>query len=175
MLTAIPRLRAFAVLLSGNEDQADDLVHETLLRANTDIHSLGPGTDIRAWLFMILRNQFYAGRQATQRGRVSVADQAAPRAPSQTATTPAAHDKLRQALTRLPPQQREALILVVASGLSYAEAALICGCPVGTIKSRVNRARLDLARLMAIEESSDLDESRNIDAVTVRGRAGTRV
>ena len=175
MLTAIPKLRAFDVLLSGNEDQADDLVHETLQRASMGIHFLSPGTDIRAWLFMILRNQFYAGRQAPRTARESIDDRAAPAASLETSATPAAHDKLRQALTKLQPKQREALILVVASGSSYAEAAQICGCPVGTIKSRVNRARGDLARLMAIDDSSDFDEGRNINVVTVRGRAGTRV
>jgi RNA polymerase sigma-70 factor, ECF subfamily len=173
MLSAIPRLRAFAVLLSGNADQADDLIHETLQRASAGIHFLSPGTDIRAWLFMILRNQFYSRRLAARTARGSMDNQAAPTAPSRTATTSTAHDKLRYALTKLPPEQREALILVVASGFLYAEAAQICGCPVGTIKSRVNRARVDLARLMAVEDSSDFDQGRNINAVTVRGRAGT--
>src|ERR1700730_5542937 len=175
MLTAIPRLRAFAVLLSGNQDQADDLVHETLQRASTGIHFLNPGTDIRAWLFMILRNQFHAGRQAARTVRVSIADQAASTAPSQAAIVRTANDELRKALTKLPPKQREALILVVASEFSYAEAAQICGCPIGTIKSRVNRARGDLARLMAIESPSDFDDGGGSNAVTVCGRVGTRV
>jgi RNA polymerase sigma-70 factor (ECF subfamily) len=176
MLTAIPRLRAFAVLLSGNEDQADDLVHETLQRAVTGIHFLNPGTDIRAWLFMILRNQFHSRSHAARTVRGSIDDQVALTASSRTAITPAAHGKLRQALIMLPPQQREALILVVASGFSYEQAAQICGCPVGTIKSRVNRARLDLARLMAVDDSSAFDQGRNINAATARrGRVGTRV
>jgi RNA polymerase sigma-70 factor (ECF subfamily) len=176
MLTAIPRLRAFAVLLSGNEDQADDLVHETLQRAIAGIHFLNPGTDISAWLFMILRNQFHARPHAGQTVRGSIDDQVAPTAPSRTATTPAAHDALRQALITLPPRQREALILVVASGFSYEQAAQICECAVGTIKSRVNRARIELARLMAVDASSDFDKGRNINAATARrGRAGTRL
>jgi RNA polymerase sigma-70 factor, ECF subfamily len=176
MLTAIPRLRAFAVLLSGNEDQADDLVQETLQRAVTDIRFLSPGTDIRAWLFMILCNQFHARAHAGRTARGSIDDQVAPTAPSQPATTPAAHDALRQALIALPPRQREALILVVASGFSYEQAAQICGCPVGTIKSRVNRARIDLARLMAVDVSRDFDKGRIINAATARrGRAGTRL
>jgi RNA polymerase sigma-70 factor, ECF subfamily len=175
MLTAISRLRAFAVLLSGNADQADDLVHETLQHASLDMHFLSPGTDIRAWLFMTLRTQFYSRPHAGRTVRGSIDDQVAPMAPSRTATTLAAHDKLRQALITLPLKQREALILVVASGFSYEQAAQICGCAVGTIKSRLNRARLDLARLMAIEKSSDLDEGHNVNAVIVRGRAGTKV
>ena len=156
MLTAIPRLRAFAVLLCGNADQADDLVHETLQRAVTGIHFLSPGADIRAWLFMILRDQFYSGQQAAQTVRGSIDDQAAPMAPSRASAAQAANGALREALTKLPPKQREALILVVASGFSYVEAAQICRCAVGTIKSRVNRARIDLARLMAVDRSSDL-------------------
>jgi len=145
MLTAIPRLRAFAVLLCGNADQADDLVHETLQRASVGNHFLRPGTDIRIWLFMILRNQFHLGRQAARTDLGSIDDRVAPRIPARTATARAANNELRQALTKLPPEQREALVLVVAAGFSYAEAAQICGCPVGTIKSRVNRARGDLA------------------------------
>jgi RNA polymerase sigma-70 factor (ECF subfamily) len=174
MLSAIPRLRAFAVLLSGNADQADDLVDETLQRAIMGIHFLSPGTDMRAWLFMILRNQFHSRPHAARTVRGSIDDQVAPTAPSRTATTPAAHDKLRQALITLPPMQREALILVVASGFSYEQAAQICGCAVGTIKSRVNRARLDLARFMTVEDSSDFDKGRDINAATARrGRLGT--
>jgi RNA polymerase sigma-70 factor, ECF subfamily len=176
MLTTIPRLRAFAVLLSGNADQADDLVHETLQRASVGIHFLRPGTDIRMWLFMILRNQFHAGRHAARTVLGSIDDRMTPMVPSRTTTTPTAHDQLRQALITLPPQQREALVLVVASRFSYAQAAQICGCAVGTIKSRVNRARLDLARLMAIADSGDFDEGRNINPATARrGRVGTRV
>jgi RNA polymerase sigma-70 factor (ECF subfamily) len=151
MLTAIPRLRAFAVLLSGNTDQADDLVHETLQRASVGIHFLRPGMDIRIWLFMILRNQFHSGRHVARTRLGSIDDRLATRTPCRTATAQAANNELRQALTELPPERREALILVVASGFSYEQAAQICGCAVGTIKSRVNRARLDLARLMAIE------------------------
>src|ERR1700730_7596130 len=119
MLTAIPRLRAFAVLLSGNENKADDLVHETLQRAVTGIHFLNSGTDIRAWLFMILRNQFHSRPHAARTVRGSIDDQVALKASSRTAITPAAHGNLRQALITLPPQQRESLILVVASGFSY--------------------------------------------------------
>jgi RNA polymerase sigma-70 factor (ECF subfamily) len=173
MLSAIPRLRAFAVLLSGNADQADDLVHETLQRASAGIHFLSPGTDIRAWLFMILRNQFYSRALAAPTIRGSTGDEVALTVPLQAAIVRAANDELRKALTMLSPTRREALILVVASGFSYAEAAQICGCPVGTIKSRVNRARVDLARLLAIENPRYFDEGRSRNAVSVRGRAGT--
>jgi len=99
----------------------------------------------------------------------------APRVPSQTGGVRAANEEVRQALIKLPPEQREALILVVASGFSYADTARICACRVGTIKSRVNRARGRLALLMAIEDSCDFDHGRNINAVTVRSRLRTRV
>ncbi|HMN87574.1 MAG TPA: sigma-70 family RNA polymerase sigma factor [Bauldia sp.] len=151
MLKAVPGLRAFAISLSGNVDRADDLVQETLLRAIANIKSFTPGTNLSAWLFTILRNQFRSEYRKRRR-EVEDADGAfAARleAPAEQLAKVEFND-LKSALSRLPDDQREALILVGASGFSYEEAAEICGCAVGTIKSRVNRARNRLADIMAL-------------------------
>ena len=157
MLSAVPSLRAFAISLSGNVDRADDLVQETLLRAMANIDSFQPGTNMSAWLFTILRNLF---RSEYRKRRREVEDTDGSYAES-LKSHPEQHgrvefEEFRTALAKLPPDQREALILVGASGFSYEEAAQICECAVGTIKSRVNRARSRLAQLLAVEDVEDL-------------------
>ena len=156
ILATVPSLRAFAVSLCGNLDRADDLVQETLTRALANIDSFRPGTNMAAWLFTILRNQF---RSEYRKRRREVEDAEGTHA--QSLQTPAEQlgrvefGELKEALAKLPDDQREALVLVGASGFSYEEAANICGCAVGTIKSRVNRARTHLAQLMSLT-SEDL-------------------
>src|SRR6201992_1599099 len=142
MLAAVPSLRAFAISLSGNVDRADDLVQETLLRALANIHSFQPGTNMPAWLFTILRNLF---RSEYRKRRREVEDNDG-RFAETLKTHPEQNSRIefeefQQALAKLPADQREALILVGASGFSYEETAEICGCAVGTVKSRVTRAR----------------------------------
>jgi len=153
ILATVPSLRAFAVSLCGNLDRADDLVQETLTRALANIDSFRPGTNMAAWLFTILRNQFRSEYRKRRR-EVEDADgthaQSLQAPPEQFARVE--FDELRQALAKLPEDQRESLVLVGASGFSYEEAANICGCAVGTIKSRVNRARTHLAQLMSLGE-----------------------
>jgi RNA polymerase sigma-70 factor (ECF subfamily) len=157
VLAAIPKLRAFAISLSGNVDRADDLVQETMLRALANIDSFQPGTNLQAWLFTILRNLFRSEYRKRKRevedvdGRYSDSLVSAPEQDSQLE-----FKELRAALDKLPQDQREALILVGASGFSYEEAAKICECAVGTIKSRVNRARTRLASELSVEAPSDL-------------------
>ena len=156
ILAAVPSLRAFAVSLSGNVDRADDLVQETLVRAIANIDRFQPGTNLSAWLFTILRNHFRSEFRKRRRevedadGKYTASLKAEP---GQIGNIEFA--ELREALAQLPPDQREALVLVGASGFSYEEAAKICGCAVGTIKSRVNRARTRLAELMAIDDATD--------------------
>ena len=152
LLGSIPNLRAFAVSLAGSSERADDLVQETLMKAWAKFDTFQEGTNLRAWLFTILRNEFYS--QVRKRGReVEDAEGTyAARLASQPAQT--GHMDLsdfRTALNKLPADQREALILVGASGFSYEEAADICECAVGTIKSRVSRARTRLAELLHLE------------------------
>jgi RNA polymerase sigma-70 factor (ECF subfamily) len=156
IVAAVPRLRAFALSLSGNLDQADDLVQETLLRALAHIDSFEAGTNLDAWLFTILRNQFrseYRKRRREVEDRDGRFAESLKTLPEQDGRVE--FEELRQALARLPDDHREALILVGASGFSYDEAAKICGCAVGTIKSRAHRARIRLAELLAIDSPYD--------------------
>jgi RNA polymerase sigma-70 factor, ECF subfamily len=170
VLAAVPSLRAFAISLSGNVDRADDLVQETLLRALVNIDSFEPGTNLSAWLFTILRNLF---RSEYRKRRREVEDgdgtyaESLKSQPEQEARVE--FREFRAALAKLPSDQREALILVGASGFSYEEAAGICGCAVGTIKSRVNRARTRLAELMSIESLDDFGPDRATRAVLSGG------
>ena len=151
LLAAIPNLRAFAVSLTHNTDRADDLVQETLVKAWDKHESFQPGTNLKAWLFTILRNEFYS--QMRKRGREIQDSDGIMTA--RLAVHPSQHGSLdledfRAALETLPEDQREAIILIGASGFSYEEAAEICGCAVGTIKSRVSRARSRLQELLGI-------------------------
>jgi RNA polymerase sigma-70 factor, ECF subfamily len=170
MLSAVPSLRAFAISLCGNVDRADDLVQETLLRAWANIHSFEPGTNMSAWLFTILRNLFRSEYRKRRRevpdGDGTYADTLKTQ-PEQSSRVE--FEEFRVALNKLPTDQREALVLVGASGFSYEEAAEICGCAVGTIKSRVNRARTRLAELMAIESADDFGPDRELRAVLTGG------
>jgi RNA polymerase sigma-70 factor (ECF subfamily) len=153
LISAVPGLRAFANALCGNSDKADDLVQETLVRAIGSLSSFTEGTNLMAWLITILRNAYY---NECKKGRREVADPEGVIA-GQLVSPPAqdAHMDLldfREGLQQLPPDQREALILIGASGFSYDEAAAICNCAAGTMKSRVNRARERLSDLLAFEK-----------------------
>ena len=152
----IPSLRAFALSLCHNRSDADDLVQDTLVKAWTHRDKFEPGTNLRAWLFTILRNTYYT---AVVKRRREVADEdgrhAAARSEAPSQDWSMAVHTLRAALAKLPDEHREALVLVGAAGLSYEEAAVVCGCALGTIKSRVNRARARLLRLMDVEEPED--------------------
>jgi len=166
VLGAVPSLRAFAISLCGNVDRADDLVQETMLRALANIDSFQPGTNMSAWLFTILRNHF---RSEYRKRRREVEDTDGHYADS-LKSQPEQLGKIelrefREALAQLPADQREALILVGASGFSYEEAAHICGCAVGTIKSRVNRARTRLAELLSIGGVDDFGPDEQTRAV----------
>jgi RNA polymerase sigma-70 factor (ECF subfamily) len=166
LLSVIPNLRAFAVSLCGNLDRADDLVQETLVKAWSNIGTFVEGTNLRAWLFTILRNIYYSEYRKRRR---EVADPDGTFA-AKLATAPAQSGHMdlldfRAALQQLPSDQREALILIGASGLSYEEAAGICGCAIGTMKSRVNRARSRLADMLSIGSGVEFGHDREWQAV----------
>ena len=151
-----PACRAFGVSLSQNADKADDLVQETLVKAWDKHESFQPGTNLKAWLFTILRNEFYS--QMRKRGR-EVQDSDGIMT-ARLAVHPSQHGQLdlkdfRAALEQLPEDQREAIILIGASGFSYEEAAEICDCAVGTIKSRVSRARTRLQDILQISGEAE--------------------
>jgi RNA polymerase sigma-70 factor (ECF subfamily) len=149
LLALIPFLRAFARSLTGNQDAADDLAQETLVKAWQSRSTFAPGTNLKAWLFTILRNQFYSDRRRAWRQTPWDQD-AAERLPgtSQDQSWSADLSDTARALRQLPDEQREALILVGAGGFSYADAAAICHCAVGTVKSRVARARKALMEIL---------------------------
>ena len=171
ILGAVPSLRAFAISLSGNVDRADDLVQETMLRALANIHSFQPGTNMNAWLFTILRNLFRSEYRKRKR-EVEDADgsfaESLKSHPEQLGRVE--FQEFRTALAQLPDEQREALILVGASGFSYEEAADICGCAVGTIKSRVNRARNRLAKLLSVDSLDEFGPDKATRAVLAGDR-----
>jgi RNA polymerase sigma-70 factor (ECF subfamily) len=169
LIEAIPNLRAFAISLCGDVDRADDLVQETMVKAWHHVDSFEQGTNLKAWLFTILRNTYfsecrkhrrevkdpdgdYAARlsvPASQQGHMDLAD-------------------FRAALSHLSADQREALILVGAEGFSYEEVAEICACPVGTVKSRVNRARVRLADLLDVAGQEGLAAEGPASSATAR-------
>lgn len=166
LMLQLPSLRAFAISLVGKIDSADDLVQETVMKAWANRAGFTPGTNLRAWLFTILRNEFYTvfrkrrrevedadgliaasvGVRPEQDGHMDLAD-------------------MQNALSRLPVDQREALILVTASDMSYEEAAAVCGVAVGTIKSRVNRARTKLCELLGVGEANEYGPDAKTQAI----------
>jgi RNA polymerase sigma-70 factor (ECF subfamily) len=165
LLAAIPSLRAFAISFTNNRDRADDLVQETILRAWANIEKFEPGTNLNAWLFTILRNLFHS----EYRKRKYETEDADGSYAARLRTHPDQQSHLdfedfRAALATLPRDQREALLLVGAQGLSYEEAAQVCNVAVGTVKSRVNRARLKLAYLLDLKSDADLGPDAVIKA-----------
>jgi RNA polymerase sigma-70 factor, ECF subfamily len=169
MLAQLPTLRAFAYSLCSNFDRADDLVQETLLKAWQHLDKFEEGTNLRAWLFTILRNSYFSELRKKRRevedvdGKMTDALSVAP--------AQLGHldmQDFRKALTTLPDEQREALILIGAVGMSYEEAAGVAQCAVGTIKSRVNRARTKLAERMGMTEPDVFGPDARTAAVVSR-------
>lgn len=152
LIELLPSLRAFARSLAHNPAQADDLVQDTLVKALANVDRFEPGTNLRAWLFTILRNHYYSQLRKAKR-EVEDADgliaARVPVRPEQDGSVDLEDFKI--AFQQLQPDHREVLTLVGASGCSYEEAAEICGCAVGTIKSRVNRARRKLTELLGLD------------------------
>ncbi len=150
-LTAlIPHMRAFARSLCKDAAQADDLAQDALAKAWASRGRFTPGTNLKAWTFTIVRNQFYSDKRRSWRScslDPEVAEQTLVAVTNPTGALEL--DELRRAIAMLPQEQQEALILVGAGGMSYEEAGLICGAAVGTIKSRVSRARDRLALIFA--------------------------
>jgi RNA polymerase sigma-70 factor (ECF subfamily) len=173
LIAAIPGLRAFACSLVGRTDQADDLVQQALTKAWASHGSFEPGTNQRAWLFTILRNEFYSHLRKRRR-EVEDTDGAYARMlavhPEQQGHVDL--QDMRAALAELSADQREALLLVAASGFSYEEAADICEVAVGTIKSRVSRARNRLGELLGVHGESDFGPDATSEAVLGRTASG---
>jgi RNA polymerase sigma-70 factor (ECF subfamily) len=149
LVALIPQLRAFARSLTGDATAADDLAQDAMMKAWDARASYEIGTNMKAWLFHILRNQFYSDKRRSWR-QSQLDQETAERTlfAVDDPSAPIALNEVRMAMGMLPAEQREALVLVGAGGLSYEEAAAICGCAVGTVKSRVSRARSALAGIL---------------------------
>lgn len=167
----LPVLRAFAISLTRNGSRADDLVQDTVLKAWANIHSFQPGTNMRAWLFTILRNSFYSERRKARREVADVDGEMSKRL----ACKPDHDGRLqlrdfRAAFMQLPDRQREALVLVGALQHSYEDAAEMCGVRVGTIKSRLNRGRAQLARMLDVTENEALELTGGATKAVISGK-----
>lgn len=152
VVALIPKLRAYAIILTQSTAEADDLVQDTLLRAWRFRDGFSEGTNLKAWLFRILRNQFLTRSQVDRHITEDIDGQHAARLvspPDQEFNL--RYKELLAALRLLSDDTREALLLTTGSGFTYAEAAQLCGCPVGTMKSRVNRAREFLANYVGVQ------------------------
>lgn len=169
----IPALRAFAISLTRNVAEADDLVQETILKAWSNLDKFTVGTDLRAWMFTILRNTFFSVKRKTRR---EVADPEGLHAGS--LSEKPAHDgrlafaDFRRAFDELSPEHREVLILVGANGYSYEDAAQMMGVAVGTAKSRANRARARLCELLGMAEGEDILGEEAGTTMAVLARSG---
>jgi len=155
LIASLPYLRTFARRLTRSQDQADDLVNDSVIKAIGAAGRFTPGTNFKAWMFTILRNLYYNERRKWHMRRISLEDSTVlePMTPAPQEARLTFND-FRKAFGQLNPEQRRVLILVGAHGLSYEEAAHLCRCRVGTIKSRTSRARSDLRALM---ENAPLD------------------
>jgi RNA polymerase sigma-70 factor (ECF subfamily) len=152
VLATVPSLRGFAHLLCLNVEQAEHLVEETLARACVGIQSSYLSTNTRTWLFTLLRNHFYSEwRRSSESGR----DHAETVESKSTRIAQTKCGEFYRAFSELRPTRREPLILIEAAGLTFEDAAQVCGCRAETMKSRVNRARTELAKLLAIEGPTD--------------------
>lgn len=173
IVTHLKPMRAFALSLTRDMARADDLVQDTVVKAWTNIDKFTVGTNMRAWLFTILRNTFYSERRKARR---EVAD--ADGAMTERMAEKPAHDgylaltDFRRAFEQLPAEQREALILVGAQGFGYEEAAQMCGCAVGTVKSRANRARKRLAEMLDMGEDEAMEMTDPATAAVISRNPG---
>ena len=157
LVEMIPPLRAFARTFCPNPTDADDLVQETLAKGIANIHQFTPGTSMKSWLFTIMRNTFYTRARIYARECPAAADCASLKptmAPSQEWSIRG--QEIAAAVQKLPYEQREVLILISMLGMSYIDAAQICDCAIGTVKSRLNRARRHLVEIAGEDETQDM-------------------
>jgi RNA polymerase sigma-70 factor, ECF subfamily len=172
----LPHLRAFALHLTRDPVRSDDLVQSTLLRAWTNLDHFQHGTNLEAWLFTILRNCVYSEHRKRRREIEDPEGGFARRLmvqPEQESKLML--DDLHAALAYLSPEQRKALLLVVEQGETYEDAAALCGVAVGTLKSRVNRARTQLAAMLQMENRHDLGPDRLMQAALQHSRVGAAI
>jgi RNA polymerase sigma-70 factor (ECF subfamily) len=173
MLAAIPKLRAFAWSLSRSAYRTDDLVQQTLLRACSNVRQFEPGTNRNAWLITILRNEFYNDQRRRRREVEDVDGKYAETLVTQAEqVTRVEFDELHDALAGLPDPMQKVLVLTGAWGLSHADAARVCACPEGTLKSRLSRARTRLAAMLSLDASPSFGEDAIARSVAVQAEQG---
>ncbi len=163
LIKSVPNLRAFANSLCGDPAKADDLVQDTLVKAWTNLPKFEEGTNLRAWLFTILRNTYFSNLRKRRR-EVEDADGAMA---ERLSVLPAQHGHMdmldfKKAFNQLTDDQKEVLVLVGAEGFSYEEAAEITGCAIGTVKSRVNRARSALTKILKLGDSEEFGSEASL-------------
>ena len=155
----IPALRAFARTFCRDVSDADDLVQETLTKGLANLDKFEPGTRLKSWLFTIMRNSFYTHAKSAMREAPGLADCASGRLVTEASQEWSVRSReVHDAIKRLSPAKREVLVLVGVLGVSYEEAAEICRCSIGTVKSRLNRARASILQLLGEESPETLVE-----------------
>jgi RNA polymerase sigma factor (sigma-70 family) len=159
IVALIPALRAFARTFCRDVTEADDLVQETLTKGLANLDKFEPGTRMKSWLFTIMRNTFYTRAKARMREAPGLTDCASGQLVSQATQEWSVRSReVHEAINRLPPAKREVLVLVGVLGVSYEEAAEICHCSVGTVKSRLNRARASVLAFLGENSPATLVE-----------------
>jgi RNA polymerase sigma-70 factor (ECF subfamily) len=169
MVAQMPYLRAFAISLCGSHSLADDLVQDTLVKAWSHADSFQPNTNLRAWLVTILRNTYFSSyRKRSREVQDSdnlLAQQIPVKGGQESALTLA---DVQSALDMLAPEHKEILLMIGITELSYEEAAEICGVAIGTVKSRLNRARAKLAEHLGLLTPNDIDTDPTVSDLAAR-------
>ncbi|BDV32898.1 sigma-70 family RNA polymerase sigma factor [Methylocystis iwaonis] len=169
MVAQIPYLRAFAISLAGSYSVADDLVQDTLVKAWSHADSFEPGTNFRAWLVTILRNTYFSqyrkrSREVQDSDNV-LAEQIPVKGGQESNVT---MQDVQKALDKLAPEHREILLMIGITELSYEEAAQVCNIAVGTVKSRLNRARAKLAEHLGLNGTHEIDSDPTMTGIAAR-------
>ncbi len=163
VLLHIPRLRRYARALLSDSEYAEDLLQETLARALTKLRLWRPGSNMRAWLFTIMHNQFVNDIRRSQKQQdVMVEDHLDTASQSASAETQAHLNDIEFALQQLPDGQRAVLLLVSLEGMSYAEAAIVLGIKRGTVMSRLHRSREYLRKVLLENSGSNVKNIRSL-------------
>lgn len=169
MVAQMPYLRAFAISLCGSYSQADDLVQDTLIKAWSHADSFQANTNFRAWLVTILRNTYFSEYRKRSREVQDVDNVLAEQIPVKGGQeSKAIMSDIQRALNKLAPEHREILLMIGIAELSYEEAAAVCDVPIGTVKSRLNRARAKLAENLGLTSVSDIDSDQTVSDIASR-------
>jgi RNA polymerase sigma factor (sigma-70 family) len=174
VVTLIPALRAFARTFCSDANDADDLVQETLVKGIANINRFQPGTNMKSWLFTIMRNTFYTRIKIANRESPGLLDCASGRpATAASQEWSLRSQEMARAIDALPDDQRQVIVLIGVLGTSYDDAASICGCAIGTIKSRLSRARNRLLETLGETSPRDAVINSDVSAAALRSDEAT--